>query len=339
MEIFKDIISTVIATGISVSVGQPFGNITNLFILSFFFFSFSYYFLKDTLKVRIQVINNGQSHLNFVKTILKEDGILSLWRGSTVAFFGQICENTTSFVLNAQFQRLLGPQLENEISITRSFLVGSAAGLFTSVIVCPMETIKCIVQVTQVTATATTTSTSTSLTNSNNHAVLSVLSEKLRTQGIKSLYHGVVPQMARDIPGSAIYFGCYDALFHLFFNRLNFRRSESCLLAGGFAGQIYWLFALPMDRIKSIIQTQKYDIFQDSQLQGSTKKYTNRTGPLTGLYISLDVTKVLYKQYGISGFYQGGLFALIRAFPTNASLFYAYKATRQILDETWPTTT
>lgn len=184
-----------------------------------------------------------------------------------------------------------------------------------------------MVQVTQVTSNS-----------SNNHAVLSILSEKLRTQGFKSLYHGVIPQMARDIPGSAIYFGCYDVLYHTFYNFLQFRKSESCLLAGGFAGQIYWLFCLPMDRIKSIIQTQKYDIFQNSNSNlTSNSKSLLRTGPLSGLYISSEVIKVLYNRHGIRGFYQGGLFALIRAFPTNASLFYAYKSTRQILDETWPT--
>lgn len=270
----------------------------------------------DTLKVRLQVSAIQTGTQNFVHNIIKNDGILSLWRGATVAFLGQICENTTSFVLNAHFQRLLGFQEDGEISITRSFFVGSMAGLCTSIIICPIETVKCKVQVAQATTIA-----------DKRHCVKSIIREYFRSHGFRGLYYGIFPQMARDIHGSAIYFGCYDVLYHFFHNSMLMGTAESCIMAGGFAGQIYWFSSLPMDRVKSIIQTQRFD-----SIPGHTLRTTALT-PLHGLIDGLKVTTILYQLHGIRGFYQGGIFALIRAFPTNASLFYGYKSARKFLDE------
>lgn len=256
----------------------------------------------------------GTKH--FVQNIINSDGILSLWRGATIAFLGQICENTTSFVLNAHFQRLLDTG-EGNISTARSFFVGSLAGFFTSLAICPIETVKCRVQVAQVTSIDRKSSVS------------SIVKEIFTSQGIgiRGLYYGIFPQMSRDIHGSAIYFGCYDLLFNFFHNSMMMGTTESCILAGGFAGQIYWFFSLPMDRVKSIIQTQRFD-----SIPGTHSLNTVTPTPLSGLKDSLKVTKILYEHHGIRGFYQGGIFALIRAFPTNASLFYGYKSARQLLD-------
>jgi hypothetical protein len=271
--------------------------------------------LLDTLKVRLQVTNRLENLTRFVQTILKNDGISSLWRGSTVAFLGQICENTTSFVLNAHIQRLL-PQ-NDDISHSRSFFIGSVAGIGTAMIICPMETIKCQVQVAQVARA------------DQKHSVRRVMIDIFRSQGIKGLYHGIAPQMARDIPGSAIYFGCYDALYHTFHQLMEMGTTESCLLAGGLAGQIYWFTCLPMDRIKSIIQTQRYDCIPGSHPFLNSKSLS----PFEGLRVAIKVSNILYSLHGIRGFYQGGTFAVVRAFPTNASLFYGYKSTRRLLDE------
>jgi uncharacterized membrane protein YciS (DUF1049 family) len=266
----------------------------------------------DTLKVRTQVAEGSQRITDSVQRILKTDGILSLWRGATVAFLGQICENTTSFVLNAYFHRLMG---ESEFTISKSFAVGSVAGVFTALIICPMETIKCKVQVAQIEA-------------GSKHGVQSAIKEILKSQGIKGFYYGLIPQMARDIPGSAIYFGCYDTLDYIF-RAMNLGTTQSCLLAGGFAGQIYWFSALPMDRVKSIIQTQRYDCIPGSHAAFEMKS----SSPLEGFRAAVKVSKILYNLHGVRGFYQGGIFAVVRAFPTNASLFYGYKSARKFLDE------
>lgn len=271
------------------------------------------YALPDTLKVRTQVAEQSQRTTDSIRRLIKTDGILSLWRGATVAFLGQICENTTSFVLNAYFHRLLGPP--EEFTVSRSFAVGSVAGIFTALIICPMETIKCKVQVAQVEV-------------NNKHGVQSAIKEILKSQGIKGFYYGLLPQMARDIPGSAIYFGCYDALDNTFLS-LNLGTTQSCLLAGGLAGQIYWFSALPMDRVKSIIQTQRYDCIPGSHAFLESKS----SSPIEGFRAAVKVSKILYNLHGIRGFYQGGIFAVVRAFPTNASLFYGYKSARRFLDE------
>jgi ornithine carrier protein len=75
-----------------------------------------------------------------------------------------------------------------------------------------------------------------------------------------------------------------------------------------FSGQMAWLASLPMDMVKSIMQT-------------SEKNLT-----------TMEVTRQIYNSpTGIKTFYRGVGITVLRAFPSNAALFLGYEMSKSIL--------
>jgi hypothetical protein len=79
------------------------------------------------------------------------------------------------------------------------------------------------------------------------------------------------------------------------------------LIAGGLAGCASWLVIYPVDVVKSHVQT------------GSTGGSTN----------GLTVARELYRQYGIRAFTRGLGVTMLRAFPVNATVFYALETLKK----------
>ncbi|RWS25614.1 carnitine-acylcarnitine carrier-like protein [Leptotrombidium deliense] len=85
--------------------------------------------------------------------------------------------------------------------------------------------------------------------------------------------------------------------------KLHFNESQNICISGGIAGIVYWLIALPFDILKSRIQTNQKD-----------EK------------ILTEFSKLL-KREGLLSMYRGVDAVLVRAFPVNAIVFYAYEIT------------
>ncbi len=145
--------------------------------------------------------------------------------------------------------------------------------------------------------------------------------------GIKGLFRGLSSTIARDVPFTFIFFGAYEAWTSFI---TDFRSSWLCspsfitnpdsfsgkklnsvgiYLAGGLSGASAWSFIFPIDVVKSRIQ-----IYNSS---------------VTFVYM----TKHIYSQYGMHGFYRGWSSAIIRAFPANAGLFLGYETAIKFLKE------
>jgi hypothetical protein len=75
------------------------------------------------------------------------------------------------------------------------------------------------------------------------------------------------------------------------------------------SGQVAWLASLPMDMVKSIMQTS------ESNLSAT------------------EVTRQIYNSpTGIRTFYRGVGITVMRAFPSNAALFLGYELSKTILN-------
>ena len=83
------------------------------------------------------------------------------------------------------------------------------------------------------------------------------------------------------------------------------------MFAGGMAGIGFWFFIYPVDVIKSKMQVA-----------------VGRTGPSGGI---MALTKDVWRNEGIPGFYRGLLPCLLRAFPAAASTFLAYEYSKDFL--------
>ena len=75
-------------------------------------------------------------------------------------------------------------------------------------------------------------------------------------------------------------------------------------------GQVAWLASLPMDMVKSIMQTSEDKLS------------------------SMEVTRQIYNSpSGMRTFYRGVGITLLRAFPSNAALFLGYEMSKKVLNE------
>lgn len=221
--------------------------------------------------------------------------------------------------------RLLRQIEENSpLSTTDLLISGALAGSCASVVLTPVELIKCQVQVHQV-RMGIYTSQSTMQTNKpkkfgTGRALLKVL----KNSGIAGLYRGFFWTFIRETGGGAAWFTSYELALRAMFNQsvasksgLQFDKkhleSWQLVTAGGIAGFTYNLTMFPADVMKSIYQTQSV---KTGQNQSSAMSTISR----------------IFKQDGIRGFYRGMGITLLRAIPSNALIFFVYET----VQKQWP---
>uniref|UniRef100_A0A671RMF7 Mitochondrial carnitine/acylcarnitine carrier protein-like n=1 Tax=Sinocyclocheilus anshuiensis TaxID=1608454 RepID=A0A671RMF7_9TELE len=115
-----------------------------------------------------------------------------------------------------------------------------------------------------------------------------------KEQGFRSVYKGTVLTLIRDVPSNGVYFLTYEYLKQ--FLTPERECTSRVLLAGGIAGMLNWLIALPADVLKSNYQT------------ATDRRYR-------GLR---DVLKTLLREEGAHALYKGLSAVMLRAFPANA---------------------
>lgn len=129
--------------------------------------------------------------------------------------------------------------------------------------------------------------------------------------GLRGLYSGFVPQLMRECPGNAIYFGTYAAVRHV--GVPGGSEYVTVLTGGALAGVAYWVLIYPFDSVKALMQTRSLD----------------KGLPVAGAFVSQ--VKSLYKQEGVRGFYKGLAPCAIRAIPANAVTFLAFEFVKDTL--------
>lgn len=116
--------------------------------------------------------------------------------------------------------------------------------------------------------------------------------------------------MTREFPGCGLFFWSKWRLDTLLGLEEETRPGMAMLkkiLAGGLAGCFTWSIGLPLDSVKSFIQTYP-----------------------TKLKMS-EAINLIYARNGLYGFYFGLAPTLIRSFPTSAVLFLSFDFTKDLL--------
>jgi solute carrier family 25 carnitine/acylcarnitine transporter 20/29 len=130
------------------------------------------------------------------------------------------------------------------------------------------------------------------------------------TGGIKSVTRGFGITCARDAVASMAYFSGYEVLKYQFTPAgQSGPNVAGTLVAGGVAGMLNWLVCLPLDVLKTRLQTD-----------------------LSGKYRGLGhVLQDLLKVEGARALYKGFVPTMTRAFPANAAMFVGYEGTIKLL--------
>jgi solute carrier family 25 carnitine/acylcarnitine transporter 20/29 len=143
---------------------------------------------------------------------------------------------------------------------------------------------------------------------------MDVARQVLRSEGgVRGLFKGLFPTMAREVPGNAAMFGVYEALKQYLAGGQDTSKlgRGSLIVAGGLAGGSFWISVYPTDVVKSVIQVDDY----------KNPKYSG----------SIDAFRKILAAEGVKGLYKGFGPAMARSVPANAACFLAYEVTRSSL--------
>lgn len=292
----------------------------------------------DTIKVKLQSqpkpppgeapMYNGA--FDATKKTLAEQGPRGLFKGmgaplATVAFF-----NAVLFTSRGQMEQLLKHEDGSPLDVSDQFVAGLGAGVAASMVACPTELIKCRLQAQSGAAPpASAGSPGGESTPSakgpakppkvHYKGPLDVASKVWATEGgLRGIYKGLVPTLAREVPGNALMFGAYEALKRKARDLQGLKEDEklglgSLVLAGGLAGVFYWGPVYPADIVKSKIQV---DDFKHPQYSGS-----------------IDCAVKTVRAQGIGGLYKGFGPAVVRGFPANGACFAIYEVVATLLQK------
>ncbi|XP_065218810.1 mitochondrial carnitine/acylcarnitine carrier protein [Planococcus citri] len=254
----------------------------------------------DTIKVRLQtmpLVKAGESPLYrgtwdcAVKTVQKE-GFKGLYKGMSAPLTGVAPIFAISFLGYGLGKKIFAGNSEAELTKLQILYAGAFSGIFTTSIMAPGERIKCLLQVQD------------SAKKVQYNGPVDVIKKLYSEGGIRSIYKGTCATLLRDIPASGMYFMTYEVIKEALTPAEKQDTLGQKLLiaipAGGMAGILNWVVAMPADVLKSRLQTAP---------EGT---YPN------GLR---DVFRKLMAEEGVPALFKGITPVMVRAFPANAACF------------------
>ncbi|XP_023680481.1 mitochondrial ornithine transporter 1-like [Paramormyrops kingsleyae] len=270
----------------------------------------------DTAKVKMQTFPSlYRGFLHCFLSTYKQEGLRGLYQGTAPALLANVGENAVLFMGYGVCQEVVrlvwrgGAEggASSELSDTQKACAGSVASIFSSLVLCPTELLKCRLQAMHEMATLGKVPTRQS-------TLWSVVRDVMRKDGPLGFFQGLTSTIAREVPGYFCFFGAYELSRTSFARYLGTGKDDigvvPIMLSGGCGGSCLWLVVYPMDCVKSRIQV------------------LSMTGRQAGFLKTLvDIVRV----EGVCVLYSGLTPTLIRTFPANGTLFLAYEACRGLM--------
>lgn len=209
----------------------------------------------------------------------------------TPPLIGLAFQNAIIFGLQGQFRRLT-----EDDSIKNEMICGGVTGATQAIITGPIELAKIKLQIQGTGGDAYAPKKYTGPIQT----ILKIREE----EGVRGCFRGTIGVLARDVPGTAMYFGS--------FAYINSKLIEDgkgpdslgtmhLLFSGGCAGMLSWATNYPIDVVKTRIQAE-----------GLAPH---------GIYTSYsDCILKCLKSDGVNAFFQGFGATMLRAFPVNAAI-------------------
>ena len=299
----------------------------------------------DTVKVRLQSQPDRPPYhytgpIDCFKKSLGAEGVRSLYRGISAPLVGAAIETSSLFLSYRIAQILLKatftqPDHNTPLSLKAHIACGGASGAFTSLLLTPIELIKCQMQV----------PLSSSIGRHKTPGPLSIITSVFRSHGLLGFWHGQLGTLIRETGGSAAWFGVYEGVSS-FFRKRNRRRytfptafdsqpspqSRSLpiwqqMVAGACAGVSYILGFFPADTIKSRMQTETSAV--QSSITTTTVAVADSKNNGAGKRTTFWASGVsLWRQQGVRGLYRGCGITVARAAPSSAFIFAIYEGLR-----------
>lgn len=269
----------------------------------------------DLVKVRLQTAEAGvySGAMDVVRKSVAREGLRkALYAGVSAPLVGVTPMFAVSFWGYDLGKQIVRSATSTSESTPLSIAQVSAAGFFSAIpmtaITAPFERIKVILQVQGQKKLGPGEKPKYS-------GGLDVVRQLYKEGGIRSVFRGSVATLARDGPGSAVYFATYE------FTKRNLSPKDkdgnptgqlslpAVIVAGGAAGTAMWIPVFPVDTVKSRLQTAEGNV---------------SLGGIIG---------DLYRKGGFKAFFPGFGPALARAVPANAATFLGVELAHQAMNK------
>ncbi|SOV05759.1 related to mitochondrial amino acid transporter ARG-13 [Ustilago sp. UG-2017a] len=337
----------------------------------------------DLVKVRLQTQSADRppryaGAFDCFKQTYLQEGIRGLYRGLSMPVVGATLENACLFFTYNQIQSAIrwangeaksgasAAQADagSPLSIPQLAIAAAGAGAVTSLVLTPIELIKCKMQVQMITREQhAPISTNTAAANAGGlqqqrriytsairraaspassaeafkslDGPLTLLRRTIAAEGIRGLWLGQTGTLLRETGGGVAWFLAFESCSRYLiarkkaqWNRSDVTKKDLTSLelvgAGALAGVSYNVVLFPADCVKSTMQTE-----QEMRPVSSTAKAGEKWKG-TGFY---DTFKKIYKTRGIKGLYAGCGVTCLRSAPSSAIIFLMYNKLEKLSDE------
>ncbi|KAF9436820.1 hypothetical protein BGZ76_002857 [Entomortierella beljakovae] len=294
----------------------------------------------DTVKVRLQTqpldhpIFKGP--FDCFRQTVRNEGFLGLYNGLSSPIVGAMLENAVLFVGYRRAQDMLRefvavPEANIgaepiPLSIPMLCLSGGISGVFASMVLTPVELVKCKLQVQQIGHLYTKKEMGAAVPKALHSGPLSVIRQIYTQNGIRGFYLGHFPTFLRETGGGAAWFGSYEAICRLLISHeqakvldgKKFTQADlsapQLMLAGAISGMAYNFILFPADCIKSHMQTR--DILRSNGRAANGVSFAKQGFLSTG--------REIFRSEGIRGLYRGCGITVARSAPSSAIIFLTY---------------
>lgn len=261
----------------------------------------------DTIKVRLQTMpvpKPGEvalygGTLDCMKKTISNEGFKGFYKGMGAPLAGVAPIFAISFMGYRVGKQIFSPGDSGRYTYRDYFLAGAFSGIFTTSIMAPGERIKCLLQIQQDAKTKVY------------DGPVDCAKKLYKEGGIRSIYRGSGATLLRDIPASGLYFLTYEAIKDYL---TDYGKKDITIVgtvfAGGCSGIANWLIGMPIDVLKSRLQTAK-----EGQFPNGIR----------------DVARELLRKEGPLAFYKGIVPVLMRAFPANAACFLGFELSKELI--------
>lgn len=251
----------------------------------------------DLVKVRLQT-SPVPSLRRCLIEIVRGRGFRGFYQGVTVPLLGVVPVFGMYYGTFKIGRDFLDKRDGGRRALNTAF-AGACAATVTALVACPAERLKTILQLVP----------PTQPTGFN--ALFNLAGRLYSSGGLRTLYSGLSLMLAKDVPGSIIYFSVYERIKQLLVSQTS-SDIFPIIFAGGFAGVSSWVLTAPLDTLKSIRQSQ-------ASPGGTTPAWA--------------MARSIWRRDGLRGFWRGLIPSVGRSFPANAACFGGIEAVHVLLGE------
>ncbi|XP_076822174.1 mitochondrial adenyl nucleotide antiporter SLC25A25-like [Clavelina lepadiformis] len=235
----------------------------------------------DRLKVLLQVHASKANNLGVIsgfRSMLKEGGAKSLWRGNGINVLKIAPETAVKFFAYEKMKQLIGAQYKSEIGAPQKFLAGSTAGVISQTVIYPMEVIK----------------TRLALRKTGQYTgILDCAYKVLKNEGPTAFFKGYVPNCIGIIPYAGIDLCIYETLKNYWIKNYSAEKEKPSvfllLACGTISSTCGQLSSYPLALVRTKMQAQATAPSQNNEKLSMVSLFRSiiQTDGIFGLYRGL----------------------------------------------------